>query len=193
MQSDGEWKRNTMRKLIMWNLMSLDGFVEGSNRDISWHNDLWGSELEQFSIEQGKEIGALLFGRVTYELMAGYWPTAEKSEITDYMNALPKYVFSRTLQKVDWANTTLLKGDPAAEVAKLKQQDGKDVFVFGSADLSSHLMPLFDELRVGVAPFFLGSGSPLFKKQNDKAKLKLLGADRHSTGVVILRYAPQVV
>jgi dihydrofolate reductase len=182
-----------MRKLIMWNLMSLDGFVEGSNRDISWHNDVWGPELEQFSIAQGKEIGALLFGRVTYELMAGYWPTAEKSEITDYMNALPKYVFSRTLQKVDWANTTLLKGDPAAEVAKLKQQDGKDVFVFGSADLSSHLMPLFDELRVGVAPFFLGSGSPLFKKQNDKAKLKLLGADRHSTGVVILRYAPQVV
>jgi dihydrofolate reductase len=102
-----------MRKLIMWNLMSLDGFVEGSNRDISWHNDVWGPELEQFSIEQGKEIGALLFGRVTYELMAGYWPTAKKSEITDYMNALPKYVFSRTLQKVDWANTTLLKGDPA--------------------------------------------------------------------------------
>ena len=65
-----------MRKLIMWNLMSLDGFIEGPNRDLSWHNDVWGPELEQLSIEQGKEIGALLFGRVTYELMAGYWPTA---------------------------------------------------------------------------------------------------------------------
>ena len=97
-----------MRKLIMWNLMSLDGFIEGPNRDISWHNDVWGPELEQFSIEQGKEIGALLFGRVTYELMAGYWPTAKKNAITDYMNALPKYVFSRTLKKADWANTTLL-------------------------------------------------------------------------------------
>ena len=69
-----------MRKLIMWNLMSLDGFFEGPNRDISWHSDVWGPELEQLSIEQGKEIGALLFGRVTYELMAGYWPTAKKSD-----------------------------------------------------------------------------------------------------------------
>jgi dihydrofolate reductase len=181
-----------MRKLIMWNLMSLDGFIEGPNRDISWHNDVWGPELEQLSIEQGKEIGALLFGRVTYELMAGYWPTAEKSAITDYMNALPKYVFSRTLKKADWANTTLLKGDPATEVAKVKRDEGKDIFVFGSADLSSQLMPLFDEFRIGIAPFFLGAGSPLFKKQNERARLKLLSADRHSTGVVILRYAPNV-
>ena len=181
-----------MRKLIMWNLMSLDGFIEGPNRDISWHNDVWGPELERLSIEQGKEIGALLFGRVTYELMAGYWPTAKRSAITDYMNALPKYVFSRTLKKAEWANTTLLKGDPAAEVAKLKHDDEKDIFVFGSADLSSHLMPLFDELRIGVVPLCLGSGAPLFKKQDEKARLTLLGADRHSTGIVILRYAPQV-
>lgn len=180
-----------MRKLIMWNLMSLDGFVEGPNRDITWHSDFWGPELEQFSIEQGKEIGALLFGRVTYEMMAAYWPTAAKSPITDYMNALPKYVFSRTLKKADWANTTLLTGDPAAEVAKLKQDEGKDIFVFGSADLSSHFVPLFDELRIGVAPFFLGSGTPLFKTQDERAKLKLLAADQHSTGVVVLRYAPR--
>lgn len=180
-----------MRRLIMWNLMSLDGFIEGPNRDISWHNDIWGPELERFSVEQGKEIGALLFGRVTYELMAGYWPTAEPGPITDYMNALPKHVFSRTLKTADWANTTLMTGDPASEVAKPKQQDGKDIFVFGSADLSSNILPLFDELRIGVAPFFLGSGSPLFKKQDERAKLKLLGVDRHSTGVVILRYAPR--
>lgn len=180
-----------MRKLIMWNLMSLDGFIEGPNRDISWHNDIWGPELEQFSVEQGKAIGALLFGRVTYELMAAHWPTAKKSAITDYMNALPKYVFSRSLNKADWSNTTLLADDPAVEVARLKQQAGKDIFVFGSADLSSHIMPLFDELRIGIAPFFLGSGSPLFKQQGDKAKLTLLGADQHSTGVVILRYAPR--
>ena len=181
-----------MRKLIMWNLMSLDGFIEGPNRDISWHSDVWGPELEELSITQGKEIGALLFGRVTYELMAGYWPTAEKSAITDYMNTLPKYVFSRTLKKADWTNTTLLKGDPAAEVAKLKQDQGKDIFVFGSAELSSQLIPLFDELRIAVAPLFLGSGTPLFKKQDEKARLKLLSADQHSTGVVVLRYAPLV-
>jgi len=181
-----------MRRLIMWNLMSLDGFVEGPDRDISWHNDVWGPELEQLSIEQGKEIGALLFGRVTYDLMASYWPTAKKSAISDYMNALPKYVASRTLTRAAWANTTLLTGDPAAEVAKLKQAEGKDIFVFGSADLSSQLLPLFDELRIAVAPLLLGSGSPLFKSQDDSAKLTLLGTDRHSTGVVILRYAPRV-
>jgi dihydrofolate reductase len=180
-----------MRKLIMWNLMSLDGFIEGPNRDTSWHNDIWGPELEQLSVEQGNEIGGLLFGRVTYELMAGYWPTAEKSDIADYMNALAKYVFSRSLKTAEWNNTTLLKGDPAEEVARLKREKGKDIFVFGSADLSSRLMPLFDEFRIGVAPLLLGAGSPLFKKQDDRAKLKLLDATPHSTGVVVLRYAPQ--
>lgn len=180
-----------MRKLIMWNLMSLDGFVEGPDRDISWHEDLWGPELEQLSVNQGKEIGALLFGRVTYELMAGYWPTAKKSDIADYMNALPKYVFSRTLATAGWAHTTLLKGDPVAEVERLKREEGKDIFVFGSADLSMHLMPSFDEFRIGVAPFLLGSGSPLFKQGGELTRLKLLGADRHTNGVVILRYAPQ--
>ncbi len=180
-----------MRKLIMWNVMSLDGFVEGRNRDICWHSDIWGPELETLSIEQGKEIGALLFGRVTYELMASYWPTAEKTEIAAYMNALPKYVFSRTLKKADWNNTTLMKENAAGEVARLKREAGKDIFVFGSADLSSHVMPLFDEFRIGVAPLFLGQGTPLFKSQKDRANLKLLDAKPHSTGVVILRYAPQ--
>ncbi|HEY0874450.1 MAG TPA: dihydrofolate reductase family protein [Vicinamibacterales bacterium] len=179
-----------MRRLIMWNLMSLDGFIEGPGRDIAWHNDIWGPELEQLSIEQGKGIGALLFGRVTYDLMAAHWPTAKKDAISDYMNALPKYVFSRTLKKVDWANTTVLTGDPATEVARLKRDEGKDIFVFGSAALSAQIMPLFDEFRIGVAPLFLGGGSPLFKDGIAKAKLKLLSADRHSTGVVILRYVP---
>jgi dihydrofolate reductase len=123
--------------------------------------------------------------------MAGYWPDAPKSEVADYMNALPKYVFSRTLEKAAWSNTTLLKGDPTAEIARLKQEPGKDVFVFGSADLASQIMPLFDEIRIGVAPLLLGGGTPLFGRLNGKAKLSLLGEERHSTGVVVLRYAPQ--
>ena len=91
-----------MAKLIMWNLMTLDGFVEGPDRDISWHLDVWGEELEHLSIEQFNAAGALLFGRVTYELMANYWPSAtgEVAEIADFMNALPKYVFSRTLTQI---------------------------------------------------------------------------------------------
>ena len=93
-----------MAKLIMWNLMTLDGFVAGENRDISWHFDVWGEELEQLSIKQLNSAGGLLFGRVTYELMANHWPNAT-GEVADLMNALPKYVFSRTLTKSDWANT----------------------------------------------------------------------------------------
>ena len=99
-----------MAKLIMWNLMTLDGFVEGPNRDISWHSDVWGEELEQLSIEQLNAAGGLLFGRVTYELMANHWPNAT-GEVADFMNAAPKYVFSRTLKKSAWNNTQMFGAD----------------------------------------------------------------------------------
>jgi len=179
-----------MGKLIMWNLTTLDGFVEGPGRDISWHNDVWGEELERLSIEQGRAAGALMFGRITYELMAGYWPTAS-GEVADFMNALPKYVFSRTLTTSDWNNTQVF-GDAAATVAKLKHETAKDIYLFGSADLASHLIPhgLIDEFRIGVAPVLLGEGTPLFKRTSDQRKLKLLETKALSVGAVILRYAP---
>ena len=110
-----------MARLIMWNLMTLDGFVEGPNRDISWHEDVWGEELEQLSIEQLNAAGGLMFGRVTYELMANYWPTAT-GEIADFMNAAPKYVFSRTLTRSDWNNTQMFGADVAGTVARLKRE-----------------------------------------------------------------------
>lgn len=181
-----------MRKLIMWNLMSLDGYVEGPNRDINWHNDYWGPELENLSKEQGWQIGALIFGRVTYDLMAGYWPTAEKSEIADYMTGLPKYVFSRTMKKADWVNTTLVKGDAVEEIEKLKRENGKDIFVFGSADLSTTLLEagLYDELRIGIAPLLLADGTPLFKNARAQRKMKLIDTRQHSTGVILARYQP---
>lgn len=181
-----------MRRLIMWNLMTLDGFVEGPNRDISWHSDVWGPELERLSIEQGPEIGGLVFGRVTYDLMAGYWPTAGPGPITDYMNGLPKYVFSRHMTQASWSNATVMQGDPMDVVARLKQEDGKDLFVFGSADLSSQIMPLFDELRIAIVPRLLGAGSLLFKSTGTPAGLRLLSTDQHSNGVVIARYAQGV-
>ena len=124
-----------MAKLIMWNLMTLDGFVEGPNRDISWHSDVWGEELEQLSIEQLNAAGGLLFGRVTYELMANHWPSAT-GEIADFMNAAPKYVFSRTVKKSDWNNTQMFSADVPGTVARLKRDSAKDIFLFGSADLA---------------------------------------------------------
>jgi dihydrofolate reductase len=177
------WKGIAMAKLIMWNLMTLDGFVEGPNRDISWHFDVWGDELEQLSIEQGRAAGGLMFGRVTYELMANHWPNAI-GEVADFMNALPKFVFSRTLTKSNWNNTRMF-------VARLKRESAKDILLFGSADLAASLIPhgLIDEFRVAVNPIILGGGTPLFK-QGECVKLKLLDTRALSTGIVILRYAP---
>ncbi|MEH2624360.1 dihydrofolate reductase [Bradyrhizobium sp. AZCC 1719] len=179
-----------MAKLIMWNLMTLDGFVAGPNRDISWHSDVWGEELAQLSIEQMKAAGGLLFGRVTYELMAGHWPSAT-GEVADLMNAAPKYVFSRTVKKSDWNNTQMFSADVPETVARLKRDSAKDIFLFGSADLASSLIPhgLIDEFRIAVSPVILGGGTPLFKP-GEKLKLKLLDSRPLSTGIVILRYAP---
>ena len=181
-----------MARLIMWNLMTLDGFVEGPNRDISWHLDVWGDELERLSIEQGKAAGALIFGRVTYELMANCWPN-ETGEVADFMNALPKYVFSRTLTHSDWRNTQLFGDDLSGTVARLKRDSAKDIFIFGSADLCAGLMPhgQIDEFRIGICPVLLGGGTPLFKTSAERIKLKLLDAKALSSGIVINRYALQ--
>lgn len=183
-----------MAKLVMWNLMTLDGYAEGPGRDLSWHLDVWGAELERLSIEQGKSAGALLFGRVTYELMANYWPgvTGENSEIADFMNSIPKFVFSRTLARADWNNTRLFSVDAPETVARLKRETDKDIFVFGSADLCASLIPhdLFDEYRIGLSPHLLGGGTPLFKPGAERSKLTLLDAQPMSTGIVILRYVP---
>ena len=179
-----------MAKLIMWNLMTLDGFVEGPNRDISWHEDVWGDELEKLSISQLAEAGGLMFGRVTYELMANHWPK-ESGEVADFMNALPKYVFSRTLAKSDWNNTQMFGSDVPGTVARLKRENTKDIFLFGSAGLAASLTPhgLIDEFRIAVNPIILGNGTPLFKA-GERLKLKLLNSRTLSTGVVILRYSP---
>lgn len=180
-----------MARLIMWNLMTLDGFVEGPGRDIDWHLDVWGDELEALSIEQGRAAGALMFGRVTYELMAGHWPN-QTGEVADFMNALPKYVFSRSLRQSDWRNTQVFGGDAAATVERLKRETPKDIYLFGSADLAAHLIAanLIDEFRIGICPVILGGGTPLFKPGATR-KLKLVEAKALSTGIVINRYLPR--
>src|SRR5437762_11428044 len=121
----------------MWNLVTLDGFFEGRRScDIGWHDTVWGEELEKFSLEQSKSIGALLFGRVTYEGMAGYW-SKEKGDIANFMNGVPKLVFSKTLARADWNNTKVVKQNAEGEVAKLKKESGNDLYIFGSANLSA--------------------------------------------------------
>jgi dihydrofolate reductase len=179
-----------MRNVILWDMLSLDGYFEGPEKgNIDWFR--FDDDLEQYILETQQSADTLLFGRVTYEMMAAYWPSAE-GQIADFMNSVPKVVFSRTLSNVDWNNTTLLKDDVAGEVSRLKQQPGGDIFVFGSADFSATLFEhdLVDELRIGINPILLGSGVPFFKGSAKSRNLKLLDAKPLQSGLVILHYQP---
>lgn len=179
-----------MGKLIMWNLVTLDGYFEGLNKwDLDFHRHAWGDELERLSIEQLEQCEGLLFGRVTYEGMAAYWK-AEEGTVADFMNTLPKLVFSRTLTKPDWNNTGLVSENVAETVREAKQQAKKDLYVFGSAELSATLIEegLFDEYRLALVPILLGSGNPLFKQGMESHKLKLVDAKPFKSGCLVLRY-----
>jgi dihydrofolate reductase len=183
-----------MRKLIMWNLVTLDGFFEGaSSWALDWHDYVWGEELKQLSIEQLTSADLLLFGRVTYEGMAKHWPSATGA-VADLMNRIPKAVFSRTLTKADWSNTTLVREPAEREVAKLKQQPGRDALIFGSAALSASLMQqaLIDEYRLVIVPVVLGVGTSLFKPSAQPTRMELLESRELKSGGVILRYRPRL-
>jgi len=181
-----------MRKLFLFNLITVDGFFEGPNQDIGWHNV--DEEFNDFAMEQLATMDLILFGRVTYQGMASYWPTPIAIEndpvIAGQMNSFPKIVFSRTLDKAEWNNTRLVKDDVAEEIIKLKQQLGKDIAIFGSANLAASLIPkgLIDEFRIMVNPIVLGKGTPLFQNVNEKLNLKLVKSRTFSNGNVLLYY-----
>jgi dihydrofolate reductase len=174
----------------MWNIITLDGYFEGiQNWDLTFHSFVWGQELEKLSIEQLHSASCLVFGRITYEGMAAYW-TKEEGEITDLMNRIPKLVFSKTLKSANWNNTTLISENATEEIRKLKVQDGKDLYVFGSANLSETFISdnLFDEYRIGIAPVILGSGRPLFRQGISPKNLTLVSTHQLLSGGVILKY-----
>ena len=187
-----------MRKVILSNNVTLDGFFEGPNKELDWH--IVDEEGKEYAIDLLGNVDALLFGRVTYQLMADYWPAAATNpstpksdlEIADKMNNLPKIVFSKTLQEVKWNNSSLVKENIVEEISKMKQQTGKDMVIFGSGSIVSIFMQhgLIDEYRIIVNPVVLGSGKPLFKGINEKHNLKLLKTEVLGSGVVILYYQP---
>lgn len=178
-----------MAKLVVWNLMTLDGRFEGEdNWDLAFHELAWGPELEALSHHFGDTAGALVFGRVTAEGMAAHWKTAEPSRITSFMNALPKVVASRTLATLDWNNTRVV-ADIMPELKRMKGAGDKPLYVFGSADLTHQLLEagLVDELIVGIAPILLGGGRPLFKP-GSRIGLELKETSRTASGAVINTY-----
>ena len=185
-----------MRKVILFMLISLDGYFEEPNHNIDWHNV--DEEFNKFSNAQLELAGLLLFGRVTYELMAAYWPTAAAASddplTAAAMNRLPKVVFSRTIDHVNWQNTRLVKENIFEEVRRLKDEPGRDIYVFGSSDLSVALIQhdLIDEFRLLVNPVVLGAGTALFHGIQEPLHLRLLRTQTFKNGNVLLIYQPEV-
>jgi dihydrofolate reductase len=190
-------RRKTMRKLTVFNHVSLDGYFVDGNSDMSWakadHQD---AEWNTFVSENASGGGALVFGRITYELMASFWPTPFAMEsmpvVAEGMNRLPKVVFSRTLDHASWGNTTLVKGDPAAEMQKMKQASGEDMVILGSGSIVSQLARegLIDEYQIVVNPIILGKGRTLFDGVDENLRLNLTKTRAFGNGNVFLCYKP---
>jgi dihydrofolate reductase len=186
-----------MRKLVVFNNVTLDGYFTGVGGDFSWaHSGSDDAEFNAFVADNASGGGQLLLGRITYELMASYWPTpnAIKNDpiVAEGMNSMPKVVFSSTLDKASWSNTKLVKGDIAAEIRKLKQEPGKGMAILGSGRIVAQLAPqrLIDEYQVVVNPVVLGNGRTMFDGIKEKLTLKLTRTRTFRSGKVFLCYEP---
>jgi dihydrofolate reductase len=183
-----------MRKIFAFILTTLDGYYEGPNQEF----DFWciDEEFDRFAVEQLDEVDTLLFGRVTYEGMAAYWPTPQGEQddpkLAARMNGLSKIVVSRTLDKAEWVNTRLIKDDVAEELMKVKHQPGKDIAILGSSDLTVSLLQigLVDEVRIMVNPIVLGAGNSVFRTADQRIGLELLNSRAFDSGNVLLYYQP---
>lgn len=175
-----------MRKLVVTEFLSLDGIME----DPAWTFKYWNDEIANFKGEESSTSDALLLGRVTYQGFAAAWPES-KDEGAPYFNSVRKYVVSTTLDKAEWNNSMLIKDNIVDEIAKLKQQDGKDIVVHGSAMLVQTLMQhdLVDSYRLLVYPLVIGKGKRLFQ-DGTNATLQLVDSKMFSSGVAALIYQP---
>jgi dihydrofolate reductase len=181
-----------MRKVVAVELMSLDGVMESPEE---WAFSCSDDEMEEANAAGMAASDALLLGRVTYEGLAAFWPHQPSgTPMVDYINSVPKFVVSGTLEEpLEWNNSVLLEGDDLAEgVADLKRQPGKDITIIGSAALVRSLLceGLLDELRLMVHPVILGSGKRLFEDSGDPEPLELVDSRAFGTGVVSLAYRP---
>jgi dihydrofolate reductase len=182
-----------MRRLIMWNTISLDGFFEGSRSwDLALQQHAWGPELEAFIEAQARTFGALVLGRVTYSGFAGYWAD-RNGPVADVLNSVPKIVFSRTLKTATWNNSRIATEKLSVEVGRLKAETGNDVFVLGSGLICTQLAAenLIDEYRFGVVSTILGTGHPLFGSNRLEIPLRVVESTPLGPKCVVLRCVPE--
>jgi dihydrofolate reductase len=195
----------TLRKVVVNEFMSLDGVVQapgGADEDPSggfehggWHLGYFDDLSQKWVLESIVEAGGFLLGRRTWEIFAAYWPNAPEDEqvIADPLNTKPKHVASTTLSDpLEWQNSTVLQGDIAEAVTALKQQDGADVHVIGSAKLVQSLIEhdLVDELRLMIDPVLLGGGKGIFRDDGARRPLRLVNSEVTTTGAILATYAP---
>ena len=187
-----------MGKVVVSQFVTVDGVIEDPGGSEGWDRGGWafqfdrGPDGDKFKLDEVMDAEALLLGRVTYEGFAEAWPSRE-GEFADKFNNMPKYVVSTTLEDPEWSNSTVIKGDIAEEVSKLKGQPGGDILVNGSAQLVGTLVEhdLVDEYRLMVFPVVLGSGKRLFGETSDKKSLRLTGSQPVGPdGVIVLTYEP---
>jgi dihydrofolate reductase len=183
-----------MRNLRAFNFVTLNGFYKGPNGEIDWHRH--GAEENEYAAEALGSGSTLLFGRVTYEMMAGYWPTPMAIQndpvVADGMNKAEKILFSRTLKKAEWKNTRLVKDDIVEEIRKMKRLPGKDMTILGSGSIVTQFAEegMIDEYQIMVDPVALGDGTPLLKGIRHKLDLELISTRTFGSGVVLLCYRP---
>jgi len=183
-----------MRKIHVFENLTLDGYFTDDNNDMSWAHKQ-DEEFNEFSSSNARGDAELLFGRITYEMMARFWPTAEAAkmlpDVAAGMNRMRKYAFSRTLNTVTWQNTTVLKGDLVAEATRLKREDGPDLVVMGSGSIVSQLTQarLIDEYQIVLNPLVLGRGRTLFESVKDRMVLRLDRTRTFKNGNVVLWYS----
>lgn len=185
-----------MRRVIASPFTSLDGMMAGPQGDIEWNAPYFDEEMADYVHAQFEDVDTLLFGRVTYQLFAQYWPdqgVKDSPAEAERMNAIEKVVFSTTLDKAEWSNSRIVRDNIAEEISRLKAQPGANLSIDGSPTLihSFSQLGLIDEYRIRVHPVILGRGVPLFSDQPEKMTLKLLEARPFRSGVVLLRYEPE--
>ncbi len=176
-------------------MMSLDGFFEGENKELDWHNV--DEEFNEFAINQLNAADSLILGRKTYEGMANYWTSKQALSndpmITKRMNEITKNVFSRELVKVNWENTNLFNSTIPKVVSELKKSSNKDILILGSAGLSETIIKneLIDVYRIMINPIILGKGSPLFRNFDHQVRLELKNSRVFHSGNILLEYEPK--
>jgi dihydrofolate reductase len=180
--------QNNLRKLIVSEWMTLDGVFDADSMK-EWFEPYESQDRQEYIKENVLTSDAFLVGRVTYEMLAAYWPNHKNNEmgVADRLNSAPKYVVSSTLKKAEWNNSTIINEDVVEEITKLKQQPGQDILVFGSATLVESLMAanLIDEYRFLVHPIIMGSGKRFFRDEMVATKLKLVKTKTLAHGVTL--------